>query len=155
MNNKLSIILNVLSRRNYFILFLISGILYGLIYAVMTNLIDLRFGLDNINLSFTQVSLSFVVMFSILGGLLISLQVFAIRNRQKSLKSANIGFIGAFLSFFNTTCPFCKPLLLSLVGFSGSLAILKFGLVLAIFSSILLIVSIYLVTSYLSHFTYK
>ena len=150
MKKQLSIIGHVLSRRNYFILFLISGLLYGLIYAVMTNLIDLRFGLDNINISFTQVSLSFVVMFSILGGILISLQVFAVRNRQKSLKSANIGFIGAFLSFFNTTCPFCKPLLLSLIGFSGSLAILKFGFVLAIISIILLLFSIYLVTLHLN-----
>ena len=146
---KLSVIANILGRRNYFILFLISGLLYGLIYAVMTNLIDLRFGLDNINLSFTQVSLSFVVMFSILGGLLISLQVFAIRNRQKSLKSANIGFIGAFLSFFNTTCPFCKPLLLSFIGFSGSIPILKYGFALAIISGVLLLISIYLVTLHL------
>jgi len=149
MNKHLSIITNVLSRRNYFILFLISGLLYGLIYAVMTNLIDLRFGLNNINVSFTQVSLSFVVMFSILGGLLISLQVFAIRNRQKSLKSANVGFIGAFLSFFNTTCPFCKPLLLSLIGFPGSLAISRYGLALAIISLVLLLISIYLVTLHL------
>ena len=155
MRKEFSIIANVLFRRNYFFIFLVSGLLYGIIYAVMTNLIDVRFGLKYINYSFTIVSIIFVVLFSILGGILISLQVFAIRNRQKSLKSANIGFIGALLSFFNTTCPFCKPLLLSLIGFSGSLAILKFGLALAIFSLILLIVSIYLVTSHLSHFTYK
>ena len=134
MNKCLSIIANVLSRRNYFFLFLASGLLYGLIYAVMTNLIDVRFGLKSINYSFTNVSLTFFILFSILGGLLISLQVFAIRNKQKSLKSANIGFIGAFISFFNVTCPFCKPLLLSLIGFSGSLAILKYGLGLAIIS---------------------
>ncbi|MBI2649704.1 hypothetical protein HYX04_00140 [Candidatus Woesearchaeota archaeon] len=146
---QLSIIVHALSRRNYFILFLISAPLYGLIYAVMTNLIDLRFGLNNINVSFTQVSFSFVVIFSILGGLLISLQIFAIRNRQKSLGSANIGFIGAFLSFFNTTCPFCKPLLLSLIGFPGSLAISRYGLALAITSLVLLLISIYLVTLHL------
>lgn len=149
MKKQLSIIVHVLSRRNYFLLFLISGLLYGLIYAVMTNLIDVRFGLKYINYSFTNVSISFVVLFSILGGLLISLQIFAIRNRQQSLKSANIGFIGAFISFFNVTCPFCKPLLLSLIGFSGSLAILKYGLGLAIISIILLLVSIYLVTYHL------
>jgi hypothetical protein len=116
----------------------------------MTNLIDLRFGLKYVNYSFTNVSITFVILFSILGGLLIALQIFAIRNRQKSLKSANIGFIGAFISFFNTTCPFCKPLLLSFIGFSGSLAIFKYGLALAIISIILLLVSIYLVTSHLS-----
>jgi len=129
MKKKLHIVSSVLSRRNYFFIFLVSGLLYGIIYAVMTNLIDVRF-----------------VLFSILGGILISLQVFAIRNRQKALKSANVGFIGAFLSFFNVTCPFCKPLLLSLIGFSGSIAILKYGLALAIISALLLLVSIYLVT---------
>ena len=140
------VITHVLSRRNYFLVFLIAGILYGLLYAIMTNLIDVRFGLDNINYSFTIVSASFFVVFSILGGTLISLQIFAIRNRQKSLKSANIGFLGAFLSFFNVTCPFCKPLLLSLIGFSGSLTILKFGTTFAILSILLLLTSIYLLT---------
>lgn len=150
MEKHIPAITSVLKRRNYFILFLVSGLLYGLIYAVMTNLIDVRFGLKYINISFTEVSITFVVLFSILGGLLISLQVFAIRNRQKSLKSANVGFIGAFLSFFTTTCPFCKPLLLSFVGFSGSLAILKYGFALAILSLVLLLISIYLVTSHLN-----
>jgi hypothetical protein len=111
----------------------------------MTNLIDVRFGLKYINYSFTNISITFVVLFSILGGILISLQVFAIRNRQKAMKSANVGFVGALISFFNTTCPFCKPLLLSLIGFSGSLAILKFGFALAIISMLLLLVSIHLV----------
>lgn len=146
MKRKLSVILNVLGRRNYFILFLVSGILYGLIYSVMTKLIDLRFGLKYINYSFTNVSITFFVIFSILGGILISLQVFAIKNRQKSLKYANVGFVGTFLSFFNVTCPFCKPLLLSLIGFSGSLVILKYGLTLALLSIVLLLASIYLVT---------
>ena len=108
---KLSVIADILGRRNYFFAFLIGGTLYGLLYAIMTNLIDIRYGIDNINYSFTLVSASFFVVFSILGGTLISLQIFAIRNRQKSLKSANIGFLGAFISFFNVTCPFCKPLL--------------------------------------------
>lgn len=150
MKQKLNIIAHVLSKRNYLFLFLVSGLLYGLIYAVMTNLIDVRSGLKYINYSFTNVSITFFVIFSILGGILISLQVFAIRNKQKSLKSANIGFIGTFISFFNVTCPFCKPLLISLIGFSGSLAILKYGLGLAIISVILLLVSIYLVASHLS-----
>jgi len=145
MNKQLNIIAHVLGKRNYFLLFIVSGLIYGLIYAVMTNLIDVRFGLKYINYSFTNVSITFVVLFSILGGILISLQVFAIRNRQKALKSANVGFIGALISFFNTTCPFCKPLLLSLIGFSGSLAILKYGFALAIISMLLLLVSIYLI----------
>ena len=143
---KLSVIADILGRRNYFFAFLIGGTLYGLLYAIMTNLIDIRYGIDNINYSFTIVSASFFVVFSILGGTLISLQIFAIRNRQKSLKSANIGFLGAFLSFFNVTCPFCKPLLLSLIGFSGSLTILKFGTTFAILSILLLLTSIYLLT---------
>ena len=145
MNKQLSIIAHVLGKRNYFLLFLVSGLLYGLIYAVMTNLIDVRSGLKYITISFTAVSGAFFIVFSILGGLFISLQVFAIKNKQKSL-GAKVGFTGAFISFFTTTCPFCKPLLLSLIGFTGSLAILKYGIALASLSVILLLVSIYLVT---------
>ncbi|MBI2558764.1 hypothetical protein HYW20_05555 [Candidatus Woesearchaeota archaeon] len=147
MRKKLHVIAGVLSRRNYFFIFLISGLLYGIIYAVMTNLIDIRSGLKYVTFSFTAVSITFFVAFSILGGILISLQVFAIKNKQRILKYANFGFLGAFLSFFNVTCPFCKPFLLSLIGFSGSLAILKYGSALAFISALLLFVSIYLVTS--------
>lgn len=147
MKKKLFVIANVLGKRNYFILFIFSGILYGLIYAVMTNLIDVRSGLKYVNISFTAVSGAFFVAFSVLGGILISLQIFAIKNKQRALKSANVGFLGAFLSFFNVTCPFCKPFLLSLIGFSGSLAILKYGLAFALVSITLLLISIYLVAS--------
>src|SRR3989344_9429431 len=147
MRKKLHVIAGVLSRRNYFFIFLISGLLYGIIYAVMTNLIDIRSGLKYVTFSFTAVSITFFAAFSILGGILISLQIFAIKNKQRVLKSANVGFLGAFLSFFNVTCPFCKPFLLSLIGFSGSLAILKYGLALATVSAMLLLISIYLVIS--------
>lgn len=141
--------MHVLRRKSYLFLFLFSGLAYGILYAVLTNLIDIRLGLNSVIISFTKTSATFFAVFSILGGLLIALQVFAIRNRQKSIKSANIGFIGAFLSFFTTTCPFCKPLLLSLLGFSSSLALLKYGIALAILSVLLLLTSIYLVTTHL------
>ena len=123
--------------------------MYGLLYAVMTNLIDVRSGFGYITIAFTKVSATFFILFSTLGGILIALQIFAIKNRQNTLKSANVGFFGAFISFFTTTCPFCKPLLLSLIGFTGSLAILKYGTVLALLSVLLLLVSIYLVASQL------
>ncbi|MEK6983335.1 MAG: hypothetical protein AABX33_02080 [Nanoarchaeota archaeon] len=119
----------------------------------MTNLIDLRYGFDNINISFGRVSMVFFIVFSMLGGMLVALQAFAIKNKQKLMRSARVGFFGAFLSFFNVTCPFCKPLLLSLIGFSGSLAILKYGLALAFISVILLLVSIYLVISSVERYT--
>ncbi len=144
MNQKLSVLLEVLSRRKYFLLFIVSGALYGLIYAVMTNLIDVRDGLSDVNISFDRVSASFFALFSVLGGILISLQVYAIKARQRSLKSANVGFLGAFISFFSVTCPFCKPLLLSVIGFSGSLAILKYGTAIVLISLLLLLISIYL-----------
>ncbi len=150
MKKQLKIIINVLKRKSYFSLFLLSGLGYGLIYAILANLIDIRLGLDNINISFTRISALFFILFSLLGGILITLQAFAVRNKQKSVSSANVGFFGAFLSFFTTTCPFCKPLLLSFIGFSGSLVLLKYGLLLAIVSLALLVISIYLATLNLS-----
>ena len=153
MKNPLLTIKQVLSRKSYLVIFLIAGLFYGLLFAVMTNLIDIRSGLNYITIAFTKVSATFFILFSILGGLLIALHIFAIKNMQKTLKSANVGFFGAFMSFFTTTCPFCKPLLLSLIGFSGSLAILKYGMALAIASALLLIVSIYLAASSIERYT--
>ena len=140
----LSTIANVLRRRNYFLIFVASGLFYGVIFSIMTNLIDVRFGLSNIRFAFTWQSALFFIILSILGGLLISLQVFSFREKRKNYTSATTGISGMLVSFFATTCPFCKPLLISLLGLSGSIAILKFGLVLAFASILLLLGSIYL-----------
>jgi hypothetical protein len=134
----------VLSIRNYFFIFVASGLLYGIIFSMMTNLIDVRFGLSNIIFAFTWQSGSFFLILSVLGGLLISLQVFSFQEKQRNYISTTTGTTGMFVSFFATTCPFCKPLLISLLGLSGSIAILKFGLVLAFVSVLLLLGSIYL-----------
>lgn len=136
----------ILRRRKYFSLFLASGILYGLLFALLTNLIDIRSGLSNVSISFTWTSLSFFLVLSILGGLFIALQIFAVRQKQKMKGSTSTGITGAVVSFFATTCPFCKPLLLSLLGitgFSGSLILLKYGIAFAIGSILLLLLSIY------------
>jgi hypothetical protein len=134
----------VLGRRNYFFIFVVSGLFYGVIFSMMTNLIDVRFGLSNIRFAFTWQSGLFFIVLSILGGLLISLQLFSFREKRKNYTSTTTGLSGMFVSFFATTCPFCKPLLISFLGLSGSIAILKYGLVLAFVSILLLLGSIYL-----------
>ncbi len=134
----------VLGRRNYFLIFVASGLLYGVIFSMMTNLIDVRFGLSNVRFAFTFQSGLFFIILLVLGGLLISLQVFSFREKQKNYTSTTTGMGGMLVSFFATTCPFCKPLLISLLGLSGSIAILKYGFVLAFVSILLLIGSIYL-----------
>lgn len=140
----LSTIASVLKKRNYFLIFILSGLLYGLLFSLMTNLIDARFGLSNIRLAVTWQSAIFFIVLSILGGVLISLQVFSFCQKQKNYAATSVGFSGMLASFFTTTCPFCKPLLLSLLGLSGSIAILKYGLFLVVGSILLLIGSIYL-----------
>lgn len=142
---ELAAIVSVFRSRTYFFIFVVSGLLYGVLFSMMTNLIDVRFGLQNIRFAFVWQSALFFVALSTLGGLLISLQVFSFRQKQKNYASATTGVSGMLVSFFATTCPFCKPLLLSLLGLSGSLAILKYGLLLAIISISLLIGSIFLV----------
>ena len=134
----------VLSGRDYFIIFVASGLFYGVIFSMMTNLIDVRFGLSNIRFAFTFQSGLFFIILSVLGGLLISLQVLSFLEKRKNYTSTTTGISGMLVSFFATTCPFCKPLLISLLGLSGSIAILKFGLVLALVSILLLLSSIYL-----------
>lgn len=144
MKELFTLIKRVLRRRNYFLIFIVSGLFYGVIFSMMTNLIDVRFGLSNIRFAFTWQSISFFIILSILGGLLISLQVFSFREKQKNYTSITTGVSGMLISFFAITCPFCKPLLLSLLGLSGSIAILKYGLVFALLSILLLLGSIYL-----------
>jgi len=134
----------VLGRRNYFLIFVASGLFYGVIFSMMTNLIDVRFGLSNIMFAFTWQSGLFFLILSVLGGILISLQIFSFREKRKNYTSTTAGVSGMLISFFATTCPFCKPLLISLLGLSGSIAILKYGLALAIVSILLLVGSIYL-----------
>jgi len=134
----------VLSRRNYFLIFVASGLFYGVIFSMMTNLIDVRFGLSNMRFAFTWQSGLFFLILSVLGGILISLQIFSFREKQKNYASTTTGVSGMLVSFFATTCPFCKPLLISLLGLSGSIAILNYGLALAFISIFLLVGSIYL-----------
>ncbi len=85
MKNQLFAIKQVLSRKSYLVIFWVSGLLYGLLFAVMTNLIDVRSGLNYLTIAFTKVSATFFILFSILGGILIALQIFAIKNRQNAL----------------------------------------------------------------------
>ncbi len=150
MNQHVRIIASILKRRNYFLLFLISGISYAIVYATMTNMIDIRyirFGIGNLRINFTLISAIFFILLAILGGALVSLQVFAFRQKQKAASSLSTGIAGTFVSFLTSTCPFCKPLLLSLIGFSGSIAFLKYGPALAVASLILLGASIFWATS--------
>ena len=134
----------VLLTRNYFFIFIVSGLFYGVIFSIMTNLIDVRFGLFNIRFSFNWKSGLIFIALSILGGLLISLQLFLFHEKRKNYISAATGISGMFASFFSTMCPFCKPFLISLLGLSGSIAILKYGIVLAFVSILLLVSAIYL-----------
>ena len=145
-----ALIKRVLSRRNYFFLFVASGLLYGVTFSLMTNLIDVRSGLSNMRFDFTLLSGLFFVILSCLGGILVSLQAYALGQKRKQYASATAGVSGVFVSFFATTCPLCKPLLLSLLGLSGSIAILKFGLMLALVSTLLLLGAIFLTLNSMS-----
>ena len=89
----------VFGRRNYFIIFVASGLFYGVIFSMMTNLIDMRFGLANIRFAFTSQSLLFFIILSFLGGLLISLQVFSFREKRKNYISTTTGVSGMLVSF--------------------------------------------------------
>jgi len=137
----------VLENKRFFLLFVFSGLLYGGIFAILTNVIDLRFGISNIRFVFTWINVVFFVIFSILGGVAVSVGIFAFRQKQRMSKGLPTGASGMLLSFVTSTCPVCKPLLLSFFGLSGSVFIFQYGIILAVASIFLLLLSIYLMTS--------
>ncbi len=135
-------ILNIL-KSNILIL-LVSVPIIGFLYSIFTGIIKF----DN-SMYFTIMSKNSIfalIFITMLTSILLTLQIALFKERIK-VKGTKVGFFGTFLSFITSACPFCKPLLISLIGLSGSTILLaKYGLHITIFSVLLLITSIFIVS---------
>ena len=136
------VLVNIL-KRNLLIL-LITLPIIGFLYSIFTGIIKFE---NSIYFSImSKNSIFALIIISILTSILLTLQISLIKERIK-IKGTKVGFFGTFLSFLTTACPFCKPLLISIIGLSSSTALLaKYGIQITIFSILLLITSIFIVS---------
>jgi len=136
------VLINTLKRN--FLILLITLPIIGFLYSIFTGIIRFK---DSIYFSImSKNSIFALIVISVLTSILLTLQISLIRERIK-VKGTKVGFFGTFLSFITSACPFCKPLLISIIGLSSSTALLaKYGLHITIFSIFLLITSIFIVS---------
>ena len=120
----------------------------GLLYSLTTGIIWIRlspFSMTGPTLN--SFSFTGLLLISGLTAILITLQYDLLRKKKtKGTKASFLGYFGTTGSFFTTTCPLCKPLLVTLFGIGGTAGLLqKYGLQITIISVLLLTVSIYFV----------
>ncbi len=116
--------------RNYKVLFhdFSFSLLFSLIYGLMT--------------TFTPIALLFLIIISLLGGIVLAFSIFLVR-RQLAMQ-ASLGAPSILIAILAPACPSCALGLLGLLGISGVLAFLPLkGFEFAILGIILLLISAY------------
>lgn len=93
-------------------------------------------------------SLPALIIISLLSAVLITLQIHGFKLKMKtSRKTGFMGFVGIVGSFFVSACPFCKPILISLLGLGAAGGVIAgYGTQLTVLAAIFLLASIILVT---------
>lgn len=151
-NSRISI-LEVLSKKNYFILLLITSvfmfaIFYALTLATTTDHDPAIFIMMN-GVNYTAITLVLFILISLLFGVFISLLVYKIKASSKGKKSLNIigGSGGLIAGIFGAGCPMCGSAVFALFGAPLALFFMPFkGLELRVLSIILMLASIYFVS---------
>ena len=141
----------ILSKRKYFFITLISGtvIFLVLLYLMVRNVAgrSLRIYLDMSGSIYTIESLISMLIISSLFGIYLSLVVFKISAARSAGKSGFLGIFGGGIGAFGIGCPTCGAFLFGLFG--APLALMSFplrGAEIRIFSIIILILSVYLIS---------
>lgn len=150
MNERISKIKSVLKQRKYFLIFIVTAIIYfSFYYFIITYFLDsfsLLFKTYVKSYAYTAFSLNILV--ALLLGLNISLLVYKLKELSTNKKSSVVSGIGIFSAALANGCPGCFaglfPFVLSIFGVSATLSILPFnGLELQGLSAFLLITSIF------------
>ncbi len=147
------VIKNVLSRKNYLILFtsatiLLFLILYLLTLASTTNQSLSIFIMMN-GLAYTISTFFLLSVISLLFGIYVSLFAYKIRMSIKGNKAISIsgGSGGFIVGLFGAGCPMCGSVIFALFGAPLALFFMPFkGLELRVLSIIILSLSVYLVS---------
>ncbi len=146
-------ILKVLRKRNYTLLALFSSITVLLIYPAIQ--VYTTGGLQNYNVWFEAIpifNLTVFILFGILFGPLLALQIYNRKNATCSLEKRRIGAssggVGALIAFFVPACPACLSIATFILPTASALSftqfISKYGVYLLIVSVGLMILGIYL-----------
>lgn len=124
--------------REHALLFSLTTVLVGVAYAFLTGVLVFTPGVGFWVMATRWFTLPTLVLVAVLSGVLLVLQVYAFRQRRRAA-AGTAGWLGTIGSFLVTACPACKPLLLSLLGLSGSAAlVVTYGLQIAVVSVLLL-----------------
>ena len=150
MKERFNTINNILKQRKYFLIFLVSAIIYlGFYYFIIT------YFLDSFSLFFKTYVKSYAypafilnIIVALLLGINISILVYRLKEFVADKKSSMASGFGIFAAALANGCPGCFvglfPLVLSVFGISATLSILPFnGLELQALSAALLGTSIF------------
>ena len=150
MKDRFSTIKSVLKQKNYFLIFLVTAIIYlGVYYLIIT------YFLDSFSLFFKTYVKSYAypafilnIIVALLLGINISLLVYRLKSYASDAKSSMASGFGIFAAALANGCPGCFaglfPLVLSVFGISATLSILPFnGIELQALSAALLGTSIF------------
>lgn len=150
MSERFSTIKSVLKQKKYFLIFLITTLIYLGIYYLIIN-----YFLTSFSLFFTTYVKSYAypafilnIIVAILMGVNISLLIYRMKEFATDKKSSMMSGMGIFAAALANGCPGCFaglfPVILSIFGISATLSILPFnGLELQGLSAVLLGASIF------------
>ena len=150
MSERFSTIKSVLKQKKYFLIFLITALIYLGIYYLIIN-----YFLTSFSLFFTIYVKSYAypafilnIIVAILMGVNISLLIYRMKEFATDKKSSMMSGVGIFAAALANGCPGCFaglfPVILSIFGISATLSILPFnGLELHGLSAVLLGASIF------------
>lgn len=151
------LIKNILSKRNYLILFICSSVLlffvfYILTLATVTNQSLIIFIMMN-GFWYTIATFFLLALIAMLFGMYAALLVYSIRLKLKHKKKTSNAFLGVgFLTgLFSAGCPMCGAFLFGLFGAPLALFFMPFkGLELRALALVLLGISVYMIGRSLS-----
>ena len=150
MSERFSTIKSVLKQKKYFLIFLITTLIYLGIYYLIIN-----YFLTSFSLFFTTYVKSYAypafilnIIVAVLMGVNISLLIYRMKEFATDKKSSMMSGVGIFAAALANGCPGCFaglfPVILSIFGISATLSILPFnGLELQGLSAVLLGASIF------------
>lgn len=151
----LSLIREILSKRNYFFIFLISSailftILYKFTVATVANQdIGIFVMMSGVNETF--INIMTLIIIALLFGIFLSLFWYKIKKLREVSKVGILGTIGLIVGAFAAGCPTCGAFLFSLIGMPLALMYFPFkGLELKILSMALMLFSIFFIAISLS-----
>lgn len=144
------IVRDILSKRNYFIIFLITSLVGFVVLYKLTLATTAKKSLNIFIMMqgsiYVFVDLFVLLLISLLFGIYVSLFVYRVKIIRAVSKTGFFGSLGLIVGLFSAGCPTCGAVLFSLIGMPLALMSFPFhGLELKVLSIILLSVSVYIV----------